>query len=68
MLKTGAQYLEEMKAMRPNIYKYGKLIEDVTTDPITAAHIKNVAMWYDRSNDPATADLYTRRLTVGTRS
>ena len=59
MLKTGAQYLEEMKAMRPNIYKYGKLIEDPTTDPITAAHIKNVAMWYDRSCDPATQDLYT---------
>lgn len=59
MLKTGAQYIEEMKKMRPNVYKWGRLIEDVTTDPATAAHIKNVAMWYDKSNDPATADLYT---------
>ncbi len=58
-LKTGAQYIAEMKKMRPNVYKWGKLIEDVTTDPATAAHIKNVAMWYDKSNDPETAALYT---------
>lgn len=58
-LKSGAQYLEEMKAMRPNIYKYGELIEDVTTHPATAAHIKNVAMWYDRSLAPETEALYT---------
>lgn len=58
-LKTGAQYLEEMRAMRPNIYKYGKLIEDPVTNPITAAHLKQAAMWYDRSNDPAMQDIYT---------
>ena len=58
-LKTGAQYIAEMKKMRPNVYKWGRLIEDVTTDPATAAHIKNVAMWYDKSNDPKTQDLYT---------
>ena len=58
-LKTGAQYLEEMRAMRPNVYKYGKLIEDLEKDPITAAHLKQVAMWYDRSNDPAYEDIFT---------
>jgi len=58
-LKTGAQYKEEMKKMRPNVYKWGKLIEDVTTNPATKAHIDNVAMWYDRSFDPATEALYT---------
>lgn len=59
MIKTGAQYIAEMKKMRPNVYKWGKLIEDVTTNPATAAHIKNVAMWYDKSCDPATEALYT---------
>ena len=59
MIKTGAQYIAEMKKMRPNIYKWGKLIEDVTTNPATAAHIKNVAMWYDKSCDPATESIYT---------
>lgn len=59
MIKTGAQYIAEMKKMRPNVYKWGKLIEDVTTNPATAAHIRNVAMWYDKSCDPATEALYT---------
>lgn len=58
-LKTGAQYIAEMKAMRPNVYKWGKLIEDVTTHPATAAHIRDVAMWYNRSNEPATEAIYT---------
>ena len=58
-LKTGAQYIAEMKKMRPNVYKWGELIEDITTHPATASHIKNVAMWYDKSNDPATEALYT---------
>ena len=58
-IKTGAQYIAEMKKMRPNVYKWGRQITDVTTDPATAAHIKNVAMWYDKSNDPETEALYT---------
>jgi len=58
-LKTGAQYLEEMRKMRPNVYKYGKLIEDITTDPATAAHLANVAMWYDSAFDPEKEALYT---------
>jgi 4-hydroxybutyryl-CoA dehydratase/vinylacetyl-CoA-Delta-isomerase len=58
-LKSGAQYLEEMKAMRPNVYKYGKLIEDLTEDPITKAHLRQVAMWYDRSLDPEYEGIYT---------
>ena len=34
-LKTRKEYLESLKAMRPNVYKFGKLIQDVTTDPAT---------------------------------
>ena len=58
-LKSGVQYLEEMKAMRPNVYKYGKLIEDITTDPATATHLRQAAMWYDRSLDPAYEKIFT---------
>jgi len=58
-LKTGAQYIEEMKKMRPNVYKWGELIEDVTTHPATACHIKNVAKWYDNSFDPEKEKIYT---------
>lgn len=58
-IKTGAQYIEAMKKMRPNIYKWGELIEDVTTHPATAAHIATVARWYDNSNDPEKEAIYT---------
>ena len=58
-LKTGAQYIEEMKKMRPNVYKWGELIEDVTTHPATKAHIMTVANWYDSSFDPEKEDIYT---------
>ena len=40
MMMNGKQYVESIKKMRPNIYKFGKLIQDVTTDPNTALHIK----------------------------
>lgn len=59
MLKTGAQYIEEIKAMRPNVYKWGKLIEDVTTDPNTSSHIQNVARCYDACFDPEKRDIYS---------
>ena len=34
MMMNGKQYKESIKKMRPNVYKWGKLIEDVTTNPL----------------------------------
>jgi 4-hydroxybutyryl-CoA dehydratase/vinylacetyl-CoA-Delta-isomerase len=59
MLMNGKQYVESIKKMRPNIYKWGKLIEDVTTHPATALHIKSVSRSYDLSFDPEKAPIYT---------
>ena len=58
-MKTGEQYIEEMRNMRPNVYKDGELILDVTTHPATKTHIHTVAQWYDKSFDPETGDTYT---------
>ena len=58
-MKTGAQYIEEMKKMRPNVYKGGELIEDVTTHPATAASVRTVADCYDASFAPETEAIYT---------
>ena len=58
-MKTGAQYIEEMKKMRPNVYKWGELIEDVTTHPATAAAIQTIANCYDASFAPETEAIYT---------
>ena len=61
MMMNGKQYVESIKKMRPNIYKFGKLIQDVTTDPNTALHIKSVARSYDASFDPERAAIYTAK-------
>jgi len=61
MLMNGQQYLESLKKMRPNIYKWGKLIEDVTVDPATQLHVKSVALSYDAAFDPERAPIFTAK-------
>ena len=58
-LKTRKEYLESLKAMRPNVYKFGKLIQDVTTDPATKRTVESHARAFDASNDPQYADDFT---------
>jgi 4-hydroxybutyryl-CoA dehydratase/vinylacetyl-CoA-Delta-isomerase len=58
-LKNGEQYVASIAKMRPNVYKWGKLIQDVTTDPATRLHIQSVKRSYDLSHDPAKASIYT---------
>ena len=60
-LKNGKQYIESIRKMRPNIYKWGKIIEDVTTHPATRLHIQSVKRSYDLSHDPAKASIYTTK-------
>jgi 4-hydroxybutyryl-CoA dehydratase/vinylacetyl-CoA-Delta-isomerase len=60
-MKNGEQYVESIRKMRPNIYKWGKLIEDVTTDPATRLHIQSVKRSYDLSHDLAKASIYTNK-------
>jgi len=63
-MKTGAKYIEEMKKMRPNVYKWGELIEDVTTHPATASAINTIASFYDASFAPETEAIYTTTSTL----
>lgn len=58
-LKTRADYLNSLKVMRPNIYKFGKLIEDVTTDPATRRTVEGHARGIDAAHDPEYADAFT---------
>lgn len=59
-LKNGQQYMESLKKMRPNMYKWGELIEDVTTHPATRLHVKSVARSYDFAFDPEKTEIYTK--------
>ena len=58
-IKTRENYLEALRKMRPNIYKFGDCIKDVTTHPATKRNVESHALSYDASNDEDLADLYT---------
>jgi 4-hydroxybutyryl-CoA dehydratase/vinylacetyl-CoA-Delta-isomerase len=58
-IKTRTEYLAALKKLRPNIHKFGELIEDVTTHPATKRTVESHALNYDAANDPKLEDMYT---------
>ena len=58
---NGQQYKESIKKLKPNVYKWGELIEDVTTHPATRLHVESVAHSYDYSFDEAKKHIYTKK-------
>jgi len=60
-MMNGQQYRESLKKLRPNMYKWGKLIEDVTTNPSTKLHVDSVAHSYDMSFDEKMAPIFTTK-------
>jgi len=59
MLQNGEQYSKSLQKLRPNIYKWGELIKDVTTNPSTSLHVQSVALSYDAAFDEEQADVFT---------
>lgn len=51
------QYLDSLRKMRPNIYKFDELIEDVTTHPATRGVVNTHAWAFDLAQDPEKKDL-----------
>jgi len=58
-IKTREDYLASLRKLRPNLYKFGELIEDVTTHPATKRVVESHALNYDAANDPEFEDMYT---------
>ena len=58
-LKTAEEYRESLRKMRPNVYKFGELIEDVTTHPATKRTINGHAQLFEAYSNPEYADLFT---------
>ncbi len=58
-LKTPEQYKQAMQKLKPNMYKFGKLIVDVTTDPNTRRTVEGHAQLYAAALDPEYADLFS---------
>ena len=58
-IKSREDYLAALRALRPNIYKFGELIEDVTSHPATKRTVESHARCYDAANDPKLEKMYT---------
>lgn len=58
MIRTREQYLSALKAMRPNIYKFGEQIKDVTTHPATRKAVEAHCLGLDAANTPEEKDIF----------
>ncbi|MBD3403016.1 4-hydroxyphenylacetate 3-hydroxylase, partial [candidate division GN15 bacterium] len=58
-IRTYNEYIESLKAMRPNIYKFDELIEDVTTHPATKRTVEGHAWTFKAAADPELKDMVT---------
>lgn len=58
-LKTAEEYKQSLRKMRPNVHKFGKVIEDVTTNPATRSTVEGHAQIYAAQNDPEYQDMVT---------
>lgn len=58
-LRSYDEYIESLKKMRANIYKFDELIEDVTTHPATRNTVEGHSKSYRLYNDPAEKEIFT---------
>ena len=59
MLKSPEEYRKSLKEMRPNVHKFGELIEDVTTHPATKRTVESHSRIYALAMDPEYEDILT---------
>ncbi len=60
-LKTYVEYLHSLQSMRPNMYKFDKLIEDVTTNPATRRTVEGHGWTFKAAFDNEHKDLLTTK-------
>jgi len=60
-MKTSKEYKESLRKMRPNIYKFGELIKDVTTHPATKRTVEGHAQIFDAAHKPEYKDILTTK-------
>ena len=58
-LMTGEQYIESIRAMKMNVYMFGKKVECPVDDPILRPSLNSVRMTYDLAQLPEYEDLMT---------
>jgi len=56
-IKTGAEYIESLKQLKPEVYFQGEKIDCVVGHPLIQPHINSAALTFDAAHDPAFEDL-----------
>jgi 4-hydroxybutyryl-CoA dehydratase/vinylacetyl-CoA-Delta-isomerase len=59
MLRSKQDYLDSLKRMRPNVHKFGKRIEDVTTDPNTRRTVESHSKPFELADTEGYSDIFT---------
>jgi 4-hydroxybutyryl-CoA dehydratase/vinylacetyl-CoA-Delta-isomerase len=60
-MKTSREYKQSLKKMRPNIYKFGELIKDVTIHPATKRTVEGHAQIFDAAQKEEYKDILTTK-------
>jgi 4-hydroxybutyryl-CoA dehydratase/vinylacetyl-CoA-Delta-isomerase len=60
-MKTSKEYKESLRKMKPNIYKFGELIKDVTTHPATKRTVEGHAQIFDAAHKPEYKGILTTK-------
>lgn len=58
-MRTSKEYKESLRALQPNIYKFGELISDVTTHPFTKRTVEGHAQIFDAAQKTEYKDILT---------
>jgi 4-hydroxybutyryl-CoA dehydratase/vinylacetyl-CoA-Delta-isomerase len=61
MIRTREDYIASLKKLRPNVYKNGELIQDVTTHPATKRAVESHARCIANAKTEELADIYTTK-------
>lgn len=61
MMRTSEEYKESLRKMKPNIYKFGELIQDITMHPATRRTIEGHAQIFTAAMKPEYRDLLTTK-------
>jgi len=60
-MKTSKEYKQSLKVMKPNIYKFGEQIKDVTTHPSTCRTVEGHAQIFDAAQKEEYKDILTTK-------
>jgi 4-hydroxybutyryl-CoA dehydratase / vinylacetyl-CoA-Delta-isomerase len=59
LMRTAEEYRASLRRMRPNVYKFGELIGDVTTHPATRRSVEGHAQVFDAAQKDEYRDILT---------